>query len=215
MNGSSKAHRIVAVTATALMIGLSFAAASGSTYRYSFLFLAPLLWGVYALRNRLCLYPFHLGLFASALLLHNLGVFGLYRQEFLNLWFDTYVHFYFGVVCAALLHQMLACAYGLKTWRLWTAVILGILGCGAIHELIEWGSTMLLGPERGMLKTLAEDPYDTQKDLLNNLLGTLLALTCAALYQRMRKRPVGEPVKDTDAEPSSTRSAQITSSSVS
>src|SRR5687767_13348277 len=165
MTDSTKAHRVVASAATAVMIALSFAAPAGSTYRYSFLFLSPLLWGVYALRYRLHLRPFHLGSFASALLLHNLGVFGFYRREFWSASFDTYVHFYFGVVCAALLRQVLACAYDLKTWRLWTAVILGILGCGAIHELIEWGSTMLLGPERGMLKTLADDPYDTQKDL--------------------------------------------------
>lgn len=212
MNDLTKAHRVVAMTGTLIMVALSLTAPSGSTYRYSFLFLSPLLWGVYALRYRLHLRPFHLGLFASALLLHNLGVFGFYRREFWNLWFDTYVHFYFGVVCAALVRQTLACAYGLKAWRLWTAVILGILGFGAIHELIEWGSTMLLGPERGMLKTLADDPYDTQKDLLNNFLGTLTALTCAALCQRMRKRPVGEPARNADTEPGSSRPEQITSS---
>lgn len=200
MKDSSRAHRVVAVTATAIMIGLSFVAAPGSTYRYSFLFLAPLLWGVYVLRDRLCFAPFHLGLFASALLLHNLGVFGFYRREFLNLWFDTYVHFYFGVVGGALLRQILACTYSLRTWQLWLAVILGILGCGAIHELIEWASTMLLGPERGMLKALAEDPYDTQKDLMNNFLGTLMALICSAIYGAMRRdrgtiaaRPPGQP----------------------
>ena len=187
MTDSTRTHRIVAGAATTVMIGLSFAAASGSTYRYSFLFLAPMLWGVYLLRYRLCLRPFHLGLFASALLFHNLGVFGYYRREFFNLQFDTYVHFYFGAVCAALMRQGLACAYRLESWRLWIAVILGILGCGAIHELIEWSSTMLLGPERGMLKTLADDPYDTQKDLLNNFLGTLTALIFSALYRTMRK----------------------------
>ena len=187
MNDLIRAHRIVAVAATMVMVGLSFAAASGSTYRYSFLFLAPLVWGTYALRNRLCFHPLHIGLFASALLLHNLGVFGFYRREFLNLWFDTYVHFYFGVVGGVLLRRILVCAYGLKTWKLWLAVILGILGCGAIHEIIEWVSTLLLGPERGMLKALTEDPYDTQKDLLNNLLGALAALTGATLYAALRR----------------------------
>jgi len=213
MKDLTKAHRVVAMAGTIIMVVLSLAAPSGSTYRYSFLFLLPLLWGVYALRYRLHLRPFHLGLFASALLLHNLGVFGFYRQEFWRISFDTYVHFYFGAVCAALLRQMLAGAYDLKAWRLWVAVILGILGCGAIHELVEWGSTMLLGPERGMLKTLADDPYDTQKDLLNNLLGTLTALTCAALYHRMRKRPVSGLPRNTDNEPSSNRRGQITASS--
>ena len=79
--------------------------------------------------------------------------------------------------------------------RLWLAVILGILGCGAIHELIEWGSTMLMGPERGMLKALTEDPYDTQKDLLNNLLGTIVALVCAALHAAIRKPHVSDAVR--------------------
>ncbi|HTD67125.1 MAG TPA: hypothetical protein VK846_11410 [Candidatus Limnocylindria bacterium] len=65
-------------------------------------------------------------------------------------------------------------AYGITGWRLWLTVTLGILGFGAIHELIEYFSTLAMGPERGMLKTLADDPYDTQKDLLNNLLGTQL-----------------------------------------
>ena len=182
-NDATRIHRTVAVAATAIMIALSCVARAGSTYRYSFLFLSPMLWVVYATRRRLCLEPLHLALFASALLLHNLGVFGFYRREFFNLQFDTYVHFYFGLCCATLMRHGLACNYGLKSWRLWVAVILGILGFGAIHELIEWGSTMLLGPERGMLKTLAEDPYDTQKDLLNNFLGTLAALMGSALYE--------------------------------
>jgi uncharacterized membrane protein YjdF len=205
MNDPTRAHRVVAVVATVMMIALSVAAPSGSTYRYSFLFLSPLVWGVYALRHRLCLRPFHLGLFASALLLHNLGVFRFYRRTFWNLEFDTYVHFYFGLCGAAMARQGLSCAYGLTRWRLWAAVILCILGFGAIHELIEWGSTMLLGSERGMLKLIEDDLYDTQKDLLNNFLGTLTALTCAALYQRIRKPRVGEPAKNTGTEPSSTR----------
>jgi hypothetical protein len=39
-----------------------------------------------------------------------------------------------------------------------------------------------MGPERGMLKTLVEDPYDTQKDLLNNLLGTWLSLIVSSVF---------------------------------
>lgn len=64
-----------------------------------------------------------------------------------------------------------------------------ILGFGAIHELIEWASTMILGPERGMLKANDADPFDTQKDLFNNLLGTLLAMALYSLWE-MRKTPV-------------------------
>jgi len=181
------ASLVIASIATLAMIGLSLTAPTGSTYRYSFLFLSALLWIVYAVRQRLHLRPFHIALVASALLLHNLGVFGFYRREFWSLQFDTYVHFYFGFCGGFLLSNGLGVGYGIRGWRLWLAVTLGILGAGAIHEMIEWLSTLALGPERGMLKTLAEDPYDTQKDLCNNMLGTLLSLACSALFNT-RKR---------------------------
>jgi uncharacterized membrane protein YjdF len=179
---------ITAMTATVLMILLSAVAPSGSTYRYSFIFLPALLWAVYAVRKRLHLGAFHIGVLASALLLHNLGVFGLYRREFFGLQFDTYVHFYFGLCGGFLLSNGLAMGYAIRGWRLWVAVILGILGVGAIHEMIEWASTLALGPQRGMLKTLAEDPYDTQKDLFNNMMGTLLSLACTAVVDRRRAK---------------------------
>ena len=70
----------IAVLATAALITFSLLAAPGSTYRYSFLFLSALLWVVYAIRGRLHLRPFHIGVVASALLFHNLGVFGFYRR---------------------------------------------------------------------------------------------------------------------------------------
>lgn len=178
-----RVHLLIAIATTLAMFGLSvFAAAPGSTYRYSFLFLAPMAWALYALRARLALHPIHFALLCSALLLHNLGVFGFYRREFLGLRFDTYVHFYFGFACAFAVTHGLRLGYHISGWRLWVAVTLGILGFGAIHELIEWASTMAMGPERGMLKTLAEDPYDTQKDLLNNLLGTWLSLIVSSLF---------------------------------
>ena len=81
--------------------------------------------------------------------------------------------------------------YGLRGWRLWLATTLGILGMGAIHEMIEWVSTLALGPERGMLKTLSEDPYDTQKDLFNNMLGTLLSLASSAAFLATRRSNQG------------------------
>jgi uncharacterized membrane protein YjdF len=170
------------------MVALSATAKTGSTYRLSFLFLAPPLWILYALRRRIYLHWFHFALLASALLLHNLGVFGFYRREFFGLQFDTYVHFYFGFCCAFLVSRALELGYRIVGWRLWIATILGILGFGAIHELIEWASSLALGPERGMLKVLADDPYDTQKDLLNNLLGTLLSLSFSTVFRRVSGR---------------------------
>jgi len=196
LKGRWSAEELVTASATFVLIGLSVAAPSGSTYRYSWLFLSALLWIVYTLRRRLHLRAVHLALVASALLLHNLGMFGYYRREFWTLQFDTYVHFYFGVVGGFILRAALEGCYGVRAWRAWIAVPVGILGFGAVHELIEWASTMALGPERGMLKTLADDPYDTQKDLMNNLLGTLLSLACVSLIQAFRRESERISVKD-------------------
>ena len=66
--------------------------------------------------------------------------------------------------------------------------VIVILGLGGIHELIEYGSTLVLGPEKGMLKLNSPDAKtDTQKDLLNNTLGALLALAIYTTYRVMRK----------------------------
>lgn len=173
------------------MICLSITAQTGSTYRVSFAFLVPLIWVVYALRDRIHLHWFHFALLASAVLLHNLGVFGFYRRQFFGLQFDTYVHFYFGFCAAFVVCRALEVGYRITGWRLWLATILGILGFGAIHELIEWASSLALGPEKGMLKVLGDDPYDTQKDLLNNLMGAILSLVLTAVFRfAFRRRRV-------------------------
>jgi uncharacterized membrane protein YjdF len=66
------------------------------------------------------------------------------------------------------------------------------MGVGALHELMEWVSTMLLG-SKGMLKLNDPDKFDTQKDLGNNFLGTLTALliysTVGMVLKSRRKTP--------------------------
>ena len=171
------------------MVALSFwGASSGSTYKFSFAILAPILWLVYFLRNRLALHPLHFGLFAAALLLHNLGALGYYRREFFGFEFDLFVHSYFGFVAGFVLYRALGRFYGLAGWRLWVAVALLTLGIGGVHELVEWSTTLAMGPERGMLKIDPSDPFDTQKDLANNLAGALLAAGLYAVARKLRPR---------------------------
>jgi len=165
-------------------LSLGFAP-SGSTYKFSFAILAPILWLVYFARFRLALHPFHFGLFAAALLLHDLGALGFYRRRFFGLEFDLFVHFYFGLVAGFVFYRAFETFYRLTGWKLWLAVALFTLGVGGVHELVEWSSTLMMGPERGMLKLDPNDPFDTQKDLLNNLCGALLA---TALYSLARLR---------------------------
>ena len=150
-----------------------------STYRYAILFLGPFLWGVYFLRHFLHVHPIHYAIFAIALLVHDLGAFGTYGHFYHGLEFDTYVHFVFGIAGGLIVARGLKYSYGLRGWRLWVGATLLILGIGAIHELIEVASTLILGPERGMYKMHDPDKFDTQKDLLYNLLG---CLTCLFFY---------------------------------
>jgi len=174
----------VGAAATAVMVALSFwGASAGSTYKFSFAILSPILWLVYFLRHRLALHPLHFALFAVALLLHNLGAMGYYRREFFGIEFDIFVHFYFGFVAGFVLYRALGRFCGLAGWRLWVAVALLTLGIGAMHELVEWSTTLAMGPERGMLKIDPRDPFDTQKDLANNLAGALVA---AGIYGMAR-----------------------------
>ena len=177
--------KTIAWITTAIFALITLVAHGPSTYRFAILFLAPMLWAIYFFRRRLHIHPGHFAIFASALVLHNLGAFGSYNERYLGLDFDTYVHFYFGFAGGFLVARGLRCSFGLSAWQLWVGTILLILGVGAIHELIEYASTLILGPEKGMLKLNSPDALtDTQKDLQNNLLGTLLSLLLYSLFRR-------------------------------
>jgi uncharacterized membrane protein YjdF len=176
------AYPLIAWAGTVALLAFSFALAEpGSTYRWSFLFLTPLLWLVYALRKPLVLLPVHFAFFVLALVLHDLGTFGFYDRIFFGLRFDNYVHFTFGLIAGLISYRAFRKRLRLSPRALWVATPLFILGLGAVHELIEWSTTLLLGPERGMLKLRPDDPFDTQKDLFNNLLGALLATLCYSI----------------------------------
>jgi uncharacterized membrane protein YjdF len=179
--------KTIALVTTTILVLISLISKGPATYRYAFLFLVPMLWAVYFLRARLHIHSCHFAIFATALVLHDLGAFGSYGQIYYGLEFDTYVHFYFGVAGGFIIARSLRGCFGLVGWQLWVGTVIVILGLGAIHELIEYASTLIMGPEKGMLKLNSPDAKtDTQKDLLNNLLGTLLALTLYSLYRAAR-----------------------------
>lgn len=190
------AFKLIGVVMSVVFVALSlFAAKPGSNYRYSAIFLVPIIWTLYLLRRRLHVHPLHYLLFALALLLHNLGAFGLYQRRVLGLSFDIYVHFYFGVVGALMLYRHLTHTVTLTPWQLRIATVLLILGMGAIHEIVEWFSTLALGPKHGMLKTEGVYPFDTQRDMFDNLLGAALAVTIYAVVRG--RRSLSRPTRPT------------------
>ena len=174
--------RATGLVASAAFVAMSvFVARPGSNYRYSALFLVPLVWAAYFLRRRLHLHPLHYALFALALLLHNLGAFGLYQRSVLGVSFDVYVHTYFGFVGGLLVHRYLRHEVPLRPWHLRVGAVLLVLGMGAIHEMVEWASTLALGSTHGMLKTEGVYAFDTQRDMFSNLCGAAFAVGLYAL----------------------------------
>lgn len=180
---------LTAAAASAGSVVLAFVAPPGSTYRFAPLFLIPLIWGVYLLRARLYLHPLHYLLFCIAVLLHNLGALGYYQQRFFGINYDAYVHNFFGLVGGLIIYRLLGSRVpALTRWQLRVATLMFIMGIGALHELMEWGSTLALGPEKGMLKPESVTPFDTQRDLFSNLLGVTTALLATALLERATRR---------------------------
>ena len=174
--GTGRAERAIAGIATVLFLAISLGVRGGvAKYRYSFLFLVPILWGVYALRRKLVLAPAHFALFAAALLAHDLAAFGLYSRSFFGLRYDWYIHFAFGFVGGLVVARLLSIRLGLAGLLLALFVVLLITGVGGLHEIVEWASSLALGKDYGMLNVGATNPYDTQEDLLNNVLGSSAA----------------------------------------
>lgn len=169
---------VVAAVASTVFAVISLAPREGGVakYRYSFLFLVPIVWIGVALRRRLALRPVLFGLFALALVLHDLGAFGWYQRKVLGLQYDWYVHTFFGFVGGLIVARILQVRIGLGGRALAPLAVLVVTGFGGIHEIIEAASTMALGTDYGMLVTGADNPYDTQEDLLCNVVGSSVAV---------------------------------------
>jgi uncharacterized membrane protein YjdF len=196
MDRGGDAHRFAAfvptaVAASLIVLAIAFVARV-PTYRVAPAFLIPMLWGVLRLRRRVHLHPLHYVLLAAAVVLHDLGAFGFYQRSFGGLSFDIYVHFYFAFAGALIVERFVAHTVpSLGTWPVRLTTLLFMMGLGAIHELGEYVSYVLLGEERGMLKPSTSYFFDTQRDLLNNLLGTLTALACTTVVRLARRKPAG------------------------
>lgn len=204
MRKNFNAYSAIASVTTVLILLFGLLGHGPGTYRFAILFLAPILWGVYAIRARLHIHPAHFAVFAGAMLVHDLGAFGTYGHYYYNLEFDTYVHFFFGLAGALIIARALRYTFSLHGWKLWVGTVLLILGIGAIHELIELASTLMLG-EKGMLKLHDPDQFDTQKDLANNGLGSVVALTIYSIARRFKRREDTER----DAAPRAERPSRV------
>jgi uncharacterized membrane protein YjdF len=159
------------------------ATAKVPTYRVNPVFLIPLAWIPYYFRRglRLTFWPYLL--FGIAILFHDLGAYGCYQQSPFPFSFDIAVHFYFAIPVVVILYFALAGHFPmLRPVHLTVTTGLFMMGVGALHEIMEYISYLLLGEEKGMLKPSSAYFFDTQRDLTNNLLGTITALLLIAAF---------------------------------
>src|SRR5262245_40490909 len=98
---------LLPTVASDVVIAIAFFAEI-ATYRFAPPFLIPILWIPYFLRRRIALHPFHYALFAAAVIVHDLGAFGLYQRGVIGVSFDVWVHSYFGFVGTLILRRAFA-----------------------------------------------------------------------------------------------------------
>jgi uncharacterized membrane protein YjdF len=179
----------LACVASILVIVIA-ATARVPTYRINPIFLLPAAWAPYWLRRRLHLHWVHYALLIVAILLHDLGAYGWYQKSPLPISWDILVHFYFAIPITLILHRAIATNYAavLRPWQAAVVALMFMMGLGAIHEIMEFVTYLVLGEERGMLKPSTSYFFDTQRDLTNNLLGTLTALLLAAIGAIVSRR---------------------------
>jgi uncharacterized membrane protein YjdF len=176
--------RTIGIVASVVFLVIS-ATAKIATYRVNPVFLIPLTWLPYLVRRRLFLTPLHYVLFAVAILIHDLGAYGFYQRSPLPFSYDILVHFYFAVAVTLMLHRALAMNFPmLKFWQVNVTALLFMMGFGALHEIMEYTSYLVLGEEKGMLKPSTSYFFDTQRDLTNNLLGAIVGLVIAWMVRR-------------------------------
>ncbi len=112
--------------------------------------------------------------------------FGLRRNHY-----DRVIHFTYGLfmlVPAIELLRAVAPPRGL--WR-YLLPVLFLLSHSALYELIEYGAAIAFGGDLGVAYTGTQgDPWDSQKDMVCAMAGSLLAMVCVIIcetaYRRIR-----------------------------
>jgi uncharacterized membrane protein YjdF len=160
----------------------------GSSYKYDFIILIIFISFVYVVRKRIELHPIHFFLFGIFLIIHNLGIFGFYSKEIIGIEFDWYLHGFFGFVASLIIARSYHILGPHKGWYKHVAVLMMILGFSVMHELFEYFGFLLFGPGEGVLLLGAGDLdlFDSQKDMLLNLIGGIIGIISYSI--KIKKR---------------------------
>ncbi|MFK7794763.1 MAG: DUF2238 domain-containing protein [Gammaproteobacteria bacterium] len=158
-----------------------------SHYKYDLLMCLALLVAAYYFRSKLHLYWGHYFLFSIFLLLHCLGMYQFYEKYPLGVEYDYWVHGYFGLVSSLfILRYFVKSEYRFSGFFCVISTFIVVLGMSSAHELYEFAGAILLGEGDGVLFIGAGDidQWDTQKDMLNNLIGAIVGVCLKLVFSQ-------------------------------
>lgn len=147
-----------------------------------------LLYLAYRFRYAIHLNHWHYFLFSLFLLSHCAGLYDAYLLYPFGIEYDYFVHGYFGLVASLIILRWMTLSYNAINYKVLVSfTVLFVLGISALHELYEFLGAVLLGKGEGVLFIGAGDldPWDTQKDMLNNLFGALIGIVAAGLIKKL------------------------------
>jgi hypothetical protein len=150
--------------------------------------------GVSALRRLLNLTPVLFAAVCSVVVIHGLGVFGLFRLTVLGYEWDTYVHTYSLVVAA-----LVAFRYVLRFERSLAETVLVAmllaLGLALANELIEFAGYRLFGRGEGLFllgpgDIGATDAFENlMTDFFHGFFGAVIGLGIGVMLTRTKRWP--------------------------
>ena len=149
---------------------------------------------VYLLRKKLHLHPLHYLFLSVFLLLHAAVTFHLYERHFFGMEYDFYIHLYFGFASSIILYRLYLCR-SLPPHYAFLFVITLTLGLSAFHEIVEYTGAVTLGKGEGLLFIGAGDidEWDTQKDMLNNVIGAMIGSILYWSWRKIQKGALPHP----------------------
>ena len=122
--------------------------------------------------------------------MHNLGVFDAYVYLYWGIEYDFFMHALFGLVAGLMLFRYFHFVGPYKGWAKVAAIIIIVLGLSAFHELFEFAGALIFGKGEGVIFLGAGDldQWDTQKDMLNGLLGSIIAIIMYNIFHLLYKK---------------------------
>jgi putative membrane protein len=103
--------------------------------------------------------------------------------------YDRIVHFCFGALLVYPLHEIARRVLHLRGGWSYSVPWLAVLALSGGYEIVEGWTARIVSPELGVAYLGTQgDEWDAQKDMSLANTGSLVSLTVAALYQRLRGR---------------------------